>query len=130
MKELKMKSLMRTSFIALVIFFSIGGRAIAGDGNYLLRACSKGIELPTKPSLVDTREVGYCLGMMEGAIALNHIYRTRPGTYPLFCYPPEATNMEQAARIVVKWLKANPEKLHAAAALCVVLALSEAFPCK
>ena len=42
---------------------------------------------------------------------------------------PEGTSDEQLEGIVIKWLKAHPEKLHFAASGLVAAAFEEAFPC-
>ena len=44
--------------------------------------------------------------------------------------PDNAITVEEAIRVVVKWLKENPNKLHDAAVTDVMRALRQAYPCK
>ncbi|MDY0331778.1 MAG: Rap1a/Tai family immunity protein [Thiomonas sp.] len=46
-----------------------------------------------------------------------------------FCVESEV-KMSQAAEIVIKYIKDNPEKWHTAGQLLVIEALGKAFPCK
>jgi hypothetical protein len=46
-----------------------------------------------------------------------------------FCVPKEGVSNIQAARIVVKYLKENPEKQHDLGITLAIQALSKAFPC-
>ena len=41
---------------------------------------------------------------------------------------PEGTIVGQMARILSKWLKNNPEKLHLAGRDCFIYAMKDAFP--
>jgi hypothetical protein len=46
-----------------------------------------------------------------------------------FCVESEV-KMSQAAEIVIKYMKDNPEKWHTAGQILVIEALDKAFPCK
>ena len=47
------------------------------------------------------------------------------------CFPEDGSvKLGQSARIVVKWLKENPDKLHWRGETVVLLALRQAFPRK
>lgn len=49
--------------------------------------------------------------------------------YP--CFPPDKNvTLDQGLRIIVKYLRAHPERLHASGFLLSLAALKEAFPCK
>jgi hypothetical protein len=67
-----------------------------------------------------------CLAYIFGVI--DGYYSARP-KLPVFCYPAEVTG-EQAGRVVNKYLRDGPERLHQRSARLVLDALSEAFPCK
>lgn len=54
----------------------------------------------------------------------------------MYCYckrflvcAPANVKQEQVVRIVAKWLKDNPSKLHLAAEYAASVSLREAFPC-
>lgn len=46
-----------------------------------------------------------------------------------FCVDPEV-KMSQAAEIIIKYMKDNPEKWHEAGSILVIEALNKSFPCK
>ena len=66
--------------------------------------------------------LAYMVGIIEG------YYSARP-TPAAFCYPSEVTG-EQAARVVNKYLRDHPERLHRRSVQLILDALSEAFPCR
>jgi hypothetical protein len=47
-----------------------------------------------------------------------------------FCIPKEVSFQKQLPRIVVKYFKSHPDKLHEPAAVLIVDAIREAYPCK
>jgi hypothetical protein len=71
----------------------------------------------------------FCSGYVRG---LHHMQQAVVGVRsvpPLFCGPGGAT-YGQSERIIVKWLKNNPERLHVRAKVVATRALMEAFPCQ
>jgi hypothetical protein len=48
----------------------------------------------------------------------------------LFCTPESGITNDQAARVVVKYLREHPERLHEKESLLAMAAFAEAFPCK
>jgi hypothetical protein len=63
--------------------------------------------------------MGYLSGVLDGLQQLDW----------KFCPPKEGFTTGQAVRIVVKYLKANPEVLHKGAGGLVSVAIGEAFAC-
>lgn len=69
---------------------------------------------------------GYINGVVDTIAVL-------PAIDPLcqvVCLPQKGISIDQAIRIVVKYLKNHPEDLHYPARTCVYLAISKAFPCE
>ena len=62
--------------------------------------------------------MSYVLGVFDTS---NNIF---------WCIYSSNINTAQVAKIVIKYINNNPEKLHLCAATLVINALSEAFPCK
>jgi hypothetical protein len=48
----------------------------------------------------------------------------------LYCAPKEGLSVDQTRRIVVKWIKANPEAMNRSARQVIEFALRATFPCK
>jgi hypothetical protein len=120
------------SFGVVLIGLLLAGNAI-GDGNELLTRCAVAVNFMDGTSKADSgAEFGngmFCLGMMQGITSMNTFYEVELGKKALFCTPKAITN-GQAARIVVKYLREHPEKLHEHDSLLAIEALMKAFPCK
>ena len=111
-----------------------------GDGNSLLAECTSAIalveKLNTRALTIDNFKnenflgAGSCLGMMQGMKDMNKSYEVLLSKKALFCTPESGVSNDQAARIVVKYLKEHPEKLHEKESLLAIEAFMEAFPCK
>ena len=87
-----------------------------------------------KPSK-ETTGGAYCLGFLQGTRLMNDYLNTPSlkygflgAKYALFCQPKISTNAE-AARIVVKYLRDHPERLHEDEFILALAALNAAFPC-
>ena len=123
------------------------------DGNGLLDYCGVVVnELDSPPTHIDAvRELkfGWCVGYLQAteerilnwrmAAAIQIIAAQNAGKpapahmwadedYVGTCIPDEAP-VAQLARVVVKWLREHPEKLHELKSFVVVEALKNAFPC-
>lgn len=101
----------------------------AGD---LLASCVPAVNLADGKDLseLDTAQamwcIGYISGLMDGQVFATQIRNVAA----LYCAPASGISNDQAVRIVVKHLKANPEKLHESSRLQALVALGKAFPCK
>ena len=82
------------------------------DANQLLAKCQG-----------DIIKHAVCLDYVEGVVDTLVKFRGRT------CIPPSVI-AKQVMDITVAWIKANPSKRHFSASTVVVIALSEAFPCK
>lgn len=125
-----MKTLLRTVALAGMLG---SGVAIADNGTALLNNCQEAIRALENGSMTHNEmfHSGLCLGMMEGVISMMQFYQTSnvPDDYKA-CFPNDSMSTAQATRIVVKYLKANPEVLHQDATYLTTLALHKAFPCE
>jgi hypothetical protein len=92
----------------------ISSQANAISGNELAQSC-RGQE--------ENSRWGFCVGYVVGVID-----QSRESEPPL-CVPAEAIQ-SQVARVVTKWIEANPDKLHFSANSLVYAALNESFTCR
>ena len=102
------------------------------DGNQFLNDC-QAVEksLDNRGALTGSEFVdfGYCYGLIQGVrssmqllnIGLQPEYRT--------CWPTEEINNGQAVRIVLKYLRSNPEILNLDATTLVFRTFSTSYPC-
>jgi hypothetical protein len=96
------------------------------DGNALLRKCTPALKVADGEKLTnaaDDSDASWCMGYVTGVLDGLSQFDWK------VCLPKEFTT-GQALRIVVKYLKANPEVLHKEASGLISVAIAEAFPCK
>lgn len=118
-------------FLLLILFgaslaFSAGAQAYSLTGNDFLQRCDG----PFSNEFEKLAYVSFCTGYLQGLLQMQHIIVGMRNVQPLYCEPTQSGNYEQLERVVVKWLKNNPEQLHRGARLLVIKALMEAFPCR
>ena len=69
----------------------------------------------------------YCKGMLDTILFMSGILRD----YPPVCFEmPSSFTIEQAARIVVRYIEAHPKKMDEALQSLAIEALHNAWPCK
>ncbi|WP_257288031.1 Rap1a/Tai family immunity protein [Endozoicomonas sp. SESOKO2] len=106
----------------------------AYDGNELLQDCGSFIrEADTSYKNAEIEELvnsGRCDVFLNTIVNMNAIAQSRNIRSFMFC-PPDSLTAVQAARIIVKYLKDHPGKLHLNASVLAVDALGEpeAFIC-
>jgi hypothetical protein len=88
--------------------------AKAMSGNELMESC-KGLER--------SAYFGYCVGYVN-AVADVAMAKMKKD----LCIPPAVTQL-QLAKVAVKWLEENPDKLHFSANSLVSAALANSFKC-
>jgi hypothetical protein len=119
---------MKLAFVFVVfLLISLPAKA-AMTGNELLKICEH-VDAPDSEVTWDTM---HCLGYITGVTDANTVWwdfkpEVRGG--PNYC-PAEGVNNGQIFRIVVKYLREHPERLHFPAARLINDALTKAFPCK
>jgi|CZKR01.1.fsa_nt_gi hypothetical protein len=97
------------------------------DGNDLLEKCD------SASSSVDRTEcLGYVAGVMDAAVTMLNSLRAASSTKvpAMYCLPTGGIQLGQASRVILKWLKDHPEKQHLRGDLLIMMAMSDAFPCK
>ena len=120
----------------LIILFAllVTVQAVHADGRELLDSCQalvNQMDTGHTPASADNYfKVGNCIGFVRGVRSTMQVLLSDEKN-PLLkiCWPKGGTD-DQAARIIVKYLKANPEKLHEDQTSLAMLALGLAFPCK
>jgi hypothetical protein len=125
------------SHVVLAFLLSFGSGSAAGeeaggrDGNYLLARCSQAI------ALLDGKSEGWeqltkateCTAYLDGLVEMNEAYRKVFESSPAIFCAPEGITGNQAARVVDKYLRDHPERLHESALALSIYSFQEAFPC-
>ncbi|WP_085724682.1 Rap1a/Tai family immunity protein [Pseudomonas sp. R37(2017)] len=107
---------------------------VLANGNVLLQQCQDALNVVDGGAGKSAFGGGVCLGKIEGTLdgiemARGYYSASSGKTLPPFICPPESVTKEQQLRIVVKYLKENPEKLHQHEVTSIALAMASAFPC-
>lgn len=120
------------AWIGAVILVAVMGcgQAIA-DGNELLKHCQSAIRyLDSDGKDGSAFSTGYCLGVINGVTSLRGLTNPSLPKQSQTCLPIQQVAVSQAARISVKFMTQNPEKLNADDGILVLAALQHAYPCK
>lgn len=104
---------------------------VKSDGNQLLKQCTQSVRVLDGDTLDSGQDIEsmYCIGYMKGFLDA-HGFIGALSKIQLFCIPEGGIQTGQAIRIIVKWLKDHPERLHHEAGMLTLAALGRAFPCK
>jgi hypothetical protein len=105
-----------------------GSFAFGSDGNAFLEQCNAAVSGIDRQQVVpgaQARNAASCLGYLDGVLESA----VAPNKERFLCIPENVPTI-QAARIVVKYLQGNPQRLHEDRKTLVVNALQQAFPCK
>ena len=117
--------------LILPLFFACSHLALATDGNRLLQICGPLDKTEFQPS--EMSEVTACTNYIDGVLdALVALQSAHPREIKSsVCAPSDSgINPFQGARIVLKYLRDNPDKLHWTASVLVINALHDTFPCR
>lgn len=114
--------------IALVM--SLGSGQAMANGNELLQACQSAVRyIDSDGKDGDAYKAGYCFGVINGVSSLQGLTNQSLPKQARTCLPAQEVSVLQAARIAVKFMTANPEKLNLDDGAVVLLALQRAYPC-
>ena len=106
---------------ALCLCLTGPGHAQAVEtGSELLEACQLALGHPETPP--DSAKAGFCIGFVNGVIVFG---LSHPGS---FC-PSSGVNLDQAIRVLVKHLNAEPELNDMAAEIGAIAAFKQEWPC-
>lgn len=123
----KVMKILRTLSIVAATLFPMAAFA---DGNQLLDRCQAAEHFLNTKQSRDEASAAYCFGLMEGVrntmIALNEFLEPRAR---MVCWPSNGIDNAQAARITLKYLRENPNKLHVDSVVLTMLSFKAAFPC-
>lgn len=68
---------------------------------------------------------GYISGFIDNGVIYEELTANKA-----FCIPTQGIENGQAAMIIAKYLKNNPDQLHESARSCIFLAMANTFKCQ
>jgi Rap1a immunity proteins len=96
----------------------------------LLKSCQDAEQFDERKPVRNPFGIGMCFGLLEGVYgAMQSLNPGLPASLQT-CFPEKELATIQAVRIVLKFLRENPEQHHEAADHLVALAYRRAYPCK
>ena len=122
-----MKAWMGIAALAGALASGSATAAPVATGNELLQWCKNVLSNNEAESTSYT--AGYCTAVVITVGDLVKSINRDLGPKLQICVPSGVSN-GQMVRILVKYLEANPEKLHINATTLTILATQQAFPCK
>jgi hypothetical protein len=113
------------SLLAVVVYAPAAIAATDREsGNSIEPGCRYFATGTTPREMIRMMEIGQCTGALN---ALMWLDRSLP-IYRRFCVP-ETAGVQQAAKVVVKFFDAHPERLHENYHILMTDALREVWPC-
>jgi hypothetical protein len=122
--------------LAFAVAVPVPGNAGTLDGSHLLQMCNNTLKILTGEALDDdvTEEMmfdaGVCIGMIAGISRTLIRLRDSGAGRPLACLPGKPMTNEQAARMILRHLEANRNRLNLPGADLAINAFQESFPCR
>ncbi len=97
------------------------------SGNELLTACS--VDPWDPASKLELVRISKCTGYVTGITDAYNVFHNWNFIEPMWCMPNEVS-IDQLKKVVLKYLKENPQAIHMSASSLVVNAVVLAFPCE
>lgn len=120
-------------FVASVAVLASGNlhAETQGDGSYYLRVCSAAVKMSDGKELTQEENLGalYCVSYISGFLDSMSLTAKFTKGKRTVCTPERGVSNDQAVRLLVKYLRENPEILHESGRMSLYLALQKAFPC-
>jgi hypothetical protein len=102
------------------------------DGNELSEQCTVALRTTEHPTEMDGFNTGACFGLVDGIRETLMLWNTVDSQHNEArfhgCIPTEVT-LEEAVKVVMKYLNDHPTQLHQRDAFLVVIALANGYPC-
>lgn len=125
--------MLRTLFLIVAILPFSSPASAATTGQTLLERCGALVAVLDSSDQQHTskseRDTIWCYGYIFGFMDAHEVTITATQSERLYCLPSRLDG-NQIARVVVKFLRANPEKLHLQAGVLTGVGLAQAFPCE
>jgi hypothetical protein len=120
----------RINFLLAAIHVQLAASAALADGNKLLSQCQDAEYYLDTKEVRSELSIGRCMGLLQGVRNTMVILDTALELPLRTCWPKDGINNGQAVRIVVRYLKDNPEQLHQDEVFLTLLAYKAAYPCR
>jgi hypothetical protein len=102
------------------------------DGNALNEKCTSALGNPEHPTSMDGFNTGVCFGLVDGIKETMMLWNTVDSQHSESkfhgCIPTEVT-LEEAVKVVMKYLNDNPTQLHFRDVHLIYIALAKGYPC-
>ncbi|MFJ1254088.1 Rap1a/Tai family immunity protein [Cupriavidus sp. CuC1] len=123
---------MRKHILSLLLALVSGVAMSAPTGADLLRSCGAVVKQQDgiTISVDESAESIWCIGYVAGFLDAVGMTPPKVNGKQAICLPPNGITNDQAIRLVVKWLRENPDGLHQSGRTEALIALSKAFPCQ
>lgn len=107
-------------------------RAQGPPGSELLQACGAAQKQSDGIRISDEETIGsiYCIGYVSGFLDSLALSAAASGAGQKICLPQRGITNDQAVRVLVKFLRENPQTLHESGRMSFYIALAKTFPCR
>jgi len=110
-----------------ILILLLASMTAHADGNKLLEQCHSAELFIDSKNITNEFDVGSCIGLIMGV--RNTMVLMEKQSSIKVCWPQNGITNKQAIRIVLAYLRKNPEKLHVDETALVMVAYLDAYPC-
>lgn len=115
--------------LCLLLLLAPAIAAARDNGHELLTQCEAAIAAHDGTGPADPQAAAWCTGFVTGVTNLASIaYYVKPDGQ-MFCPPDGGIDPRQATRVLVDYLRAHPDRLHARKVTLAAAAFMGAYPC-
>ena len=133
-KERQLRKAPQALLVTLLMFVQLCASAARADGNELLNQCESAERSQNTPELLAKDNIliktMQCYALVQGARETMYIFNSSAPAHLKTCFPANSINNGQTARIVVQYLRNNPQSLHLPEVALIFRALRHAYPCR
>jgi hypothetical protein len=119
-------------FVWLLVLLPSASRAQGPPGSELLQACGAAEKQSDGIKISDEEAIGsiYCIGYISGFLDSLALSSAASDGGQKICLPQRGITNDQAVRVLVKFLRENPQTLHESGRMSLYIALARTFPCR
>ena len=126
-----MRTLLSIILVLVLSAYNPRAHAQGQDGSFYLQACGAAVKQSDGAQLSQEEGAGalYCASYVSGFLDGMSLAAGSTKPQKVVCLPERGITNDQAARLVVKYLRENPQTLHQSGRMSLYIALAKSFPC-
>jgi len=120
-----------SGLLLLAAAVSSPASALEQDGEFFLQSCGVAVKLSDGQQISDEERLRgvFCVAYLSGFLDSLTLSAKFSSGKKVVCLPERGISNDQAARLLTKYLRDNPEMLHESGRMSFYITLQKTFPC-